>query len=99
MRRDRKDQLDLADIGREANSATLGPKMGLPIKEPKRHQLKEPKRHQSRSPHGRSLDNLVGTGEDRRRNGEAERLGRPEIDHQLEFRRLLDRQVPGFGSL
>ena len=91
MRRDRKDQLDLADIGREANSATLGPKMGLPIK--------EPKRHQSRSPHGRSLDNLICAGEDRWRDSEPERLGRPEIDHQLEFRRLLDRQVPGFGSL
>ena len=39
-----------------------------------------------------SLDHLVGADYDRWRNGEAERLGGQEIDHQLEFAGLFDRQ-------
>ena len=46
-----------------------------------------------------SFDDLVGAGEDRLQNSEAERLGRLEIDDQLEFRRLLDRQIGGLGAL
>jgi hypothetical protein len=45
-----------------------------------------------------SLDDLVGAGEDRWRNGEAERLGGVEIDDQLEVGRLLDRQIGGLGA-
>ena len=47
----------------------------------------------------RSLDHLVGAGEDRWRNGEADRLRGPEIDDQLEGRRLLNRQVRGLFAL
>jgi hypothetical protein len=45
-----------------------------------------------------SFDNLVGAGEDRLRHGKAERLGGPEIDDQLEFGRLRDRQISGLGN-
>ena len=40
-----------------------------------------------------SLDNLVGEREQCWRYGEPERAGGIEIDHQLEFGRLLDRQI------
>jgi hypothetical protein len=38
-----------------------------------------------------SLDDLVGAGKHRRRNVEAERLGRFHVDHELELGRLLNR--------
>ena len=41
----------------------------------------------------RSLDHLVGAQEERLRDREPERLGRLEVDHQLEFRGQHDRQV------
>src|SRR5215472_16803815 len=41
---------------------------------------------------GLSLYKLVGEGEDRRRDRQAERLGSLEIDYQLKPGRLLDRQ-------
>ena len=44
------------------------------------------------------LDHLVGVGKQHRRHLKAERPGGLEIDHQLIFRRLLDRQVRGIGA-
>ena len=41
------------------------------------------------------LDHLVGAAEQRQRHVEAERLGGPEIEDQLDLRGLLDRQVSG----
>src|SRR5438477_12682696 len=45
------------------------------------------------------LDNLVGALEHRLRHREAKRLGGFKVDDQLEGRRLLDRQIGGFGAL
>src|SRR6478735_3085835 len=39
------------------------------------------------------LDHLVGAGEQRWRDGEAECFGSPEIDGQIEMGGLLDRQI------
>jgi hypothetical protein len=44
------------------------------------------------------LDHLVGAGLQRERHGKPERPGRFEVDHQLEFGRLLNRQFAGFGA-
>ena len=45
------------------------------------------------------FDDLVGAGEDRWRDSEAERLDSFEIDDQFEFVRLLHRDVGWLGSL
>ena len=47
----------------------------------------------TRSGHHASDYSIVGAGENRRRNGEAERLGGFEVDDELEARGLFDRQV------
>src|SRR5512132_611351 len=45
------------------------------------------------------FDHLVGPGEQRRWDRHAQRLGRLEVDDQLELGRLLDRQVARPGAL
>jgi hypothetical protein len=45
------------------------------------------------------VDHLVGGGEQFIRNGDAERVGRLEIDQKLKCRRLLDRQFAGVCAL
>jgi hypothetical protein len=44
------------------------------------------------------FDHLVRSGEERLRNRQPERLGRFEIDHELECCRGLNRQVGGVGA-
>jgi hypothetical protein len=44
----------------------------------------------------RLLDHRVSGGQQRFRDGEAERLGGFEVDDEIEFGRLLDRQVGWF---
>jgi hypothetical protein len=45
------------------------------------------------------FDHLVGDREQLVRNFQVERRRRAEIDHQLEFGRLLDRQITRFSPL
>jgi hypothetical protein len=47
---------------------------------------------------GSSFDHVVGAAKNRWRDRHAERLGGLEIDHQLEPRRSLDRQVGRAGT-
>src|SRR5205085_2345591 len=46
-----------------------------------------------------SFDHLVGTHEQGSRHGQAESLGRLEVDEQLDFRGLLNRKVDGLLAL
>src|SRR5215475_636478 len=46
-----------------------------------------------------SFDYFIRSIQQRLRNRETDLLRRLEIDHQLEFRGLLDRQIGGLGSL
>src|SRR3954454_21254077 len=50
-----------------------------------------------RSP--RSFDYVVGAGEQGGRDGEADRLGRLEVDQEGIASRFLERQVGGLGAL
>src|SRR5262245_50896255 len=47
----------------------------------------------------RLLDHLTGLQHHRLRHREAERFGGLGVEHELELRRLLDRQLGGLGTL
>ena len=47
----------------------------------------------------RLFDNLIGAGEQRRRDFEAQRLGGSQVDHQLIFGRRLHGEVCGLLAL
>src|SRR5262249_26105005 len=46
----------------------------------------------------RSLDHLIGCSEQRRRDGQSKCFCGLEVDHELEFRWLLDRQIRRLGA-
>jgi hypothetical protein len=46
-----------------------------------------------------SFDHLVGAGEQRDGESEAQCLGGLEVDDELDLNGLLERQVSGFGAL
>jgi hypothetical protein len=46
-----------------------------------------------------SFDHLVGAGEERGRDRKANFLGRFEVDDQLKFRRLFNREIGGLDPL
>jgi hypothetical protein len=48
---------------------------------------------------GPSFDDLIRPQQQRRRDGEPERFGGLEIDHELELVWLFDREVAGLGAL
>ena len=50
------------------------------------------------SQHSCSFDHLVGAGEERGWDREAEGFGCLTIDHQFEFRRLLNGKIGRFGT-
>src|SRR5262245_5512580 len=52
-----------------------------------------------RVPVARLFDHLVGAGEQRKRECETKRVGSFEVDDQLDFHRLLNRQVSWFGTV
>src|ERR1700756_4688635 len=45
-----------------------------------------------------SFDHLIGSGKQRRRDVEPERLGRNQVDDKIEFGRLFNRDVAGLRS-
>jgi hypothetical protein len=45
------------------------------------------------------FDDLIGAEQQRRRDGEAERLRGLQVDDQLELRRLLDGKIGRLGAL
>jgi hypothetical protein len=53
----------------------------------------QPLRHPTAADRGASFDDLVGAGEDRWRDGQAECVGRLQVDHQLELGWLLGRRL------
>ena len=46
-----------------------------------------------------SIDDSLGLEQERRGNCQAQERGGPAIDHHLDARRLLDRQLAGVGAL
>jgi hypothetical protein len=48
---------------------------------------------------GRLLDHLVGAGKDPLRDCQGECLGGLQVDHQLKYGRLLDRQIGRLGAV
>ena len=87
----------MSTLGQERTSPVILPMSALPPKadkeQPSRYVRFVPKADIRTAANDGLLDHLVGEGEQLIWNGEAECLGRLEIDYQLELGWLHDRQV------
>src|SRR6516162_5150948 len=86
MRRDREDQLDLAHVGGEANTATHGASIAGPGRgrqtAGQRERLAPATGPRAIAPRPRLLNNLISAGEDRWRDSQTERLRGFQIDDE-----------------
>ena len=73
-------------------------RQALPGRGPKRRKRGGAAQHEECRA-GSLLDDLVGAQQHRMRNRQSERLGRLEVDDQLEARGLHDRQIGGGSAL